>query len=195
MLLFVYLSVLWLPLWLARAQSQPSPPCPPPASQAPDTSSSQKVEAASPSEPALLPEGTPVKLKLLHTLNSKVITPGDPLNFSVAENVVIEGKAVVPAGAAAFGHVQVAKPARTLGRGAQLALQFEYLKAGGTHVPLRGTRTRLGENKKGDTAALVVLFGLSGLVKHGSEIEIKEGSILCAFVAADTKMSPPSLAP
>jgi hypothetical protein len=34
----------------------------------------------------------------------------------------------------------------------------------------------------------VVAFGLSGLFKHGSEIEVKEGSILTAYVDEDTPL-------
>jgi hypothetical protein len=34
----------------------------------------------------------------------------------------------------------------------------------------------------------VVAFGLSGLIKHGSEIEVKEGSVFSAFVDEDTNV-------
>lgn len=129
-----------------------------------------------------LKEGTAVKLKLLHTLNSKTVVTDDPLNFSVAEDLVVDGKTLVKAGAFAVGRVRHAKPARTLGRGAELELEMQYLKAGRIRVPLRGSQARQGEGKTGDTVALVVLFGLSGLVKHGSEIEVKEGSLFTAYV-------------
>lgn len=95
--------------------------------------------------------------------------PEDPLNLSVAEDVIADGKTLVEAGAPAIGRVQHARPARTLGRGAELGLEIQYLKSGQIRVPLRGSQTRQGKGKKGDTVALTVLFGLSGLVKHGSE--------------------------
>jgi len=194
MLRFVYASLLSLAVWIPRPQEQlpQSSPAPAPGSMAhvPDASRSPKGGSPATSDPAtaLLREGTPVKLKLLHTLNSKTVTPGDPLNFSLAEDVVVDGQMVVKAGTAAIGRVRQAKPARTLGRGAQLALEVEYLKAGPLRIPLRGAQMREGEGKKGETAALVVAFGLSGLIKHGSEIEVKEGSVFSAFVDEDTNV-------
>jgi hypothetical protein len=134
----------------------------------------------------LLKEGTPVKLKLLHTLNSKTAVPDDPLNFAVAEDVVVDGRILVKAGAPAIGRVRHVKPARTLGRGAELGMDIQYLRVGRTRVPLRGSPARKGKNKTGDTVALGVIFGLGGLVKHGSEIEVKEGSFFTAYVDQDT---------
>jgi hypothetical protein len=102
----------------------------------------------------------------------------------------VNGKIVVKAGAVAIGRVRQAKPARTLGRGGQLALEIQYMKIGRIRVPLRSSQVRSGNDKKGETVALVVLFGLSGLIKHGSEIEVKEGSIFTAYVDEDTELAP-----
>jgi hypothetical protein len=136
----------------------------------------------------VLPEGTVVKLKLLHTLNSKTVVLDDPLNFSVAEDVVVDGKSVVKAGSPAIGRVRQAKRASTMGRGAELGLEMQYMKAGRIRVPLRGSAVRQGEDKTGETVALTVLFGLSGLMKHGSEIAVREGSLFTAYVNHDTNV-------
>lgn len=181
---------------LARAQEQPNssqtPPAQAAAGQVPAVSPpTASLETTSP-KPAslLLPEATPVKLKLLHSLNSKTIVVDDPLNFAVAEDVIVKGEIVAKVGAVAIGRVRQAKPARMLGLGGQLALEIQYLKVGRVRVPLRGSHARTGDNKKGETVALVILFGLSGLIKHGSEIEVKEGSIFTAYVDQDTDLPP-----
>ena len=129
-----------------------------------------------------------MKLRLLHSLNSKTVVEDDPLNFAVAEDVIVNDKVAARAGAVAIGRVRQAKPARTLGRGAQLELEMQYLRVGRVRVPLRGSQARAGDNKKGATVALTVLFGVSGLIKHGSEIEVKEGSIFTAYVDQDTEV-------
>ncbi len=182
-------SLLW-----ARPPQQPfvsqTPPPQSPAEPVP-AASTPRVTPDTPSDkpsPLVLPEATPVKLKLLHTLNSKTVVEGDPLNFALAENLIVNDQLAVKAGAVAIGRVSKAKPARTLGRGGQLLLEMQYLKVGRTRVPLRGSQGRAGENKKGETVALVALFGLSGLIKHGSEIEVKEGSIVTAYVDQDTEL-------
>jgi hypothetical protein len=180
----------------ARAQEQPNssqiPSAPAAARQIPEASSpAASLETPSTkSSSLLLPEATPVKLKLLHSLNSKTVVEDDPLNFAVAEDLVVNDKVVAKAGAVAIGRVRQAKPARTLGRGAQLALEMQYLKVGRVRIPLRGSLARAGDNKKGATVAFTVLFGVSGLIKHGSEIEVKEGSIFIAYVDQDTNLPP-----
>jgi hypothetical protein len=164
----------------ARAQEPPGPqpaPSPQPAAE-------EKPEA--PPAALVLPEGTPVKLKLLHALNSKTVVVDDPLNFALAEDVTVKGKVAAKAGSFAIGRVRQAKAARTMGRGGQISLEMQYLKVGRVRVPLRGMQGQSGADKTGQTVALVALFGLSGLIKHGSEIEVKEGSIFTAYVDQDT---------
>jgi hypothetical protein len=146
----------------------------------------EKPEA--PPATLVLPEATPVKLKLLHRLNSKTLVVDDPLNFALTEDVTVKGKIIAKAGAVAIGRVRQAQAARTLGRGAQMSLEMQYLKVGRARVPLRGSQAQSGADKKADTVALVVLFGLSGLIKHGSEIEVKEGSLFTAYVDKDTEL-------
>ena len=51
-------------------------------------------------------------------------------------------------------------------------------------------KARAGDDKTGATVALTVLFGPLGLIKHGKNIEIKEGTPLTAFVADDITMPP-----
>jgi hypothetical protein len=165
----------------------------PTSSQAPSSKAALSASSAAKATPAagmvVLREGTLVKLKLLHTLNSKTVVVDDPLNFAVAEDVVVDGSVLIKAGAPATGRVWQAKPARTLGRGAELRLHLDHVKAGAVRVPLRGSLAREGKDKKGETVALVMVFGLSGFVKHGAEIEVKEGSSFDAYVDEDTAVA------
>jgi hypothetical protein len=192
-ILVIALAVTSPPWARAQEQSNSSQPTPKQGAvpAAPESSPlSTSIETAS-TKPLklLLSEGTPVKLKLLHSLNSKTVVEDDPLNFAVAEDVIIKDVIVAKAGSVAIGRVRQANGARTFGRGGQLVLEMQYLKVGRIRVPLRGSQARTGENKKGETAALVALFGLSGLVKHGSEIEVKEGSTFTAYVDQDTQVA------
>ena len=168
---------------------QPSTPNPQPSETVLPLSSEAKPNPGTGT--VILPEGTPIKLRLLHTLNSKTVVVDDPLNFAVAEDVVVDGNVVIKAGAAATGRVFRAKPARTFGRGAELRLHLDHMRAGRVRVPLRSSLARTGKDKTGETVALVMVFGLSGFVKHGSEIEVKEGSTFDAFVDEDTVVAIP----
>jgi hypothetical protein len=59
-------------------------------------------------------------------------------------------------------------------------------------VRLRGTKGKEGEGKVGSTVALTVLFGPIGLIKHGKNVEIKQGTALRTFVADDISLPPTS---
>jgi len=159
-----------------------SVPAPLLSAQAPTPPSDTRTQTA------VLRDGTPVKLKLLQRLYSKTIVAGDPVNFAVAEDVIVDGFVVIPAGSAAIGRVRNAKPARTLGRGAQLGLEMQYAKAGTARVPLRGTATKSGAGKQAETVAIVVMVGISGLIKHGSEIELPEGTLFDVYVDKDIQL-------
>jgi hypothetical protein len=142
-------------LSLAWAQESPKPPearttKPTETKRAPKRA--LQVSSPAPEAPTspLLREGTAVKLKLLHTRNSKTVVVGDPLNFSVAEDVVVDGIDVVKVGPPAVGRVRQAKPGRTMGRAAELGLEV-----------------------------------------HGSEIEVKEGSLFTVYVDQDTIVPAP----
>lgn len=181
---FLFLAALLASRALPQEPQKPSEPLP-------------ATQASAPAQDAiaLLKEGTPLNLKLLQTLHSKTVVLNDPLNFALAEDVSLNGKTLVKAGAPAIGRIRQAKPARTLGRGAELGLEVQYLKVGRTRVPLRGFQLRGGEGKTAETVTLTILFGVSGLIKHGSEIEIKEGSLFTAYVDQDTPLSVPPESP
>jgi hypothetical protein len=99
---------------------------------------------------------------------------------------------VAKAGDKAVGEVSHAKRAGMMGKGGELNIRLDYLKVGDTRVMLRGTKDKTGDDKTGTTVALTVLFGPIGLIKHGKEIDIKEGTPLKVFVASDTALPPAS---
>jgi hypothetical protein len=56
---------------------------------------------------------------------------------------------------------------------------------GDERVKLRGSKGKEGEGKEGTAVALTVLFGPLGLIKHGKNVDVKEGTTLAAFVDQD----------
>jgi hypothetical protein len=49
---------------------------------------------------------------------------------------------------------------------------------GDQKVRLRGAKGKEGQSGQGTAIALTVLFGPIGLIKHGKEVDIKEGTPL-----------------
>jgi len=138
----------------------------------------------------LLKEGSDVKLKFAQEISSKTATEGDPVNFIVDEDIKVGNVVVIKAGTKAVGTVTNAKRAGMVGKGGELNVRLDHLKEGDTKVRLRGTKGKEGDSKAGTAVALTVLFGPVGLIKHGKEIVVKEGTPLAAFIDDDVSLPP-----
>ncbi len=136
----------------------------------------------------LLKEGTEVSLKFSEALSSKTAHEDDRVNLELAEDLKVGDAIVAKAGTKAVGSVTHAKKSGMMGKGGELNIRLEYLKIGDTRVRLRANKGKEGESKVGTTIALTILFGPIGLLKHGKNVEVKEGSPLKAFVDEDTQL-------
>jgi len=153
----------------------------------------QPAMSNSPPEPAsklMLKEGTEVKLKFRDNLSSKTAAEGDPVNLTLDQDLKVGEVTVARAGAAAVGTISQAKKSGMLGRAGELNMRLDHLLAGDSRVKLRGSKGKQGEGKEGTTVALTVLFGPIGLIKHGKNVEIKEGTALVAYVDQDIELPP-----
>jgi hypothetical protein len=134
---------------------------------------------------AILKEGTDVRLKFAQDISSKTAVADDPVALILDEEIKVGGVVVAEPGAKAFGIVSNAKKAGMMGKGGELNIRLESMKIGDTKVKLRGTKGREGDSKVGTAIVLTVLFGPIGLIKHGKNIEVKEGTPLTVYVADD----------
>jgi hypothetical protein len=141
-----------------------------------------------PDHKVVLKEGTEVKLKFSQELTSKTAAEGDPVNFVLDEDVKAGDAVLIRAGAKAVGTVTNAKKAGMMGKGGELNIRLEHLRAGENRVRLRGSRGKEGDSKTGTAIALTVLFGPIGLIKHGKDIVVKEGTPLTAYVDDDISL-------
>ena len=155
-----------------------------PAAQGSQTVQPQGQAAEAPAK-LTLKEGTDVKLKFAQELSSKTATDDDPVNLVLDEDLKVGEVTVVKAGAKALGTVTHAKKAGMMGKGGELNLRLEYLVTGDSRMRLRGTKGKEGEGKVGAAVALTVLFGPIGLIKHGKNVEVKQGTPLLAYVDQD----------
>ncbi len=144
-----------------------------------------QAQAAEPPTKLILKEGTDVKLKFAQDLSSKTATDDDPVNLVLDEDLKVGDVTVAKAGAKAVGTVTHAKKAGMMGKGGELNLRLEYLLVGDSRMRLRGTKGKEGEGKVGTAVALTVLFGPIGLIKHGKNVEVKQGTPLLAYVDQD----------
>jgi hypothetical protein len=175
---------------IAAAQSSPATQTPQAAQPAPQNPPAAPAQAVEPSGGLVLKEGTDVKLKFAQDLSSKTANEDDPVNMILDEDLKVGDVTVAKAGAKALGTITHAKKAGMMGKGGELNMRLEYVLVGDTRVRLRGTKGKEGEGKVGTAVALTVLFGPIGLIKHGKNVEIKEGTPLLAYVDRDTTVQP-----
>ncbi len=177
-------SAMLLPWFSSMAAAQDAPS----ATQAAPPQSSPAVQpppqAAEPPAKLILKEGTDVNLKFAQDLSSKTAMD-DPVNLVLGEDLKVGEVTVAKAGAKAVGTVTHAKKAGMMGKGGELNLRLEHLIVGDSRMRLHGTKGKEGEGKVGATVALTVLLGPIGLIKHGKNVEVKEGTALRAFVDQD----------
>ena len=79
-----------------------------------------------------------------------------------------------------------------MGKAGEPNMRLHYLIVGDTRLKLRGTKGKEGQGKQGTAIALIVLFGPIGLIKHGKNVDIKEGTPLRAYTMRISKCRPPS---
>jgi hypothetical protein len=138
----------------------------------------------------MLRDGTDVNLQFAEDLSSKTSSEGDPVTLTLVDDVKVGDVVVVKAGARAIGEVTKAEKSGMMGKAGELNIRLDYLKAGDTKIKLRGTKGKEGESGVTGTVVLTVLFGPIGLIKHGKNVEIKQGQSLHAFVGDDIALLP-----
>lgn len=161
-------------LWAQDPQQQPPAPI-----------------ATAPPEKVVLKEGADVSLKFAQDLSSKTAAEDDPVSLVLDQDIKVGDVVVVKAGAKAVGTITHAKKAGMMGKAGELNMRLDYLITDGGRVRLRGTKGKEGEGKVGAAVALTVLFGPIGLIKHGKNVEIKEGTPLLAYTDENYEVPAP----
>ena len=139
-----------------------------------------------------VPEGTEFSAVTTEKLSSKTASEGDRIALRVDEDVRIDGVVVIPKGALVRGSVSEAKAAGRMGRGGKLNIRIESTTlADGQRINVRSTKAKSGDDATGTTVALTVLFGPIGLLKKGSDAEIKEGTRITLFTDESKSVGAP----
>ncbi len=160
-----------------------------------NTSSLQGEKSGS----ALLPDGTPVVVRLRQTLSTVDARVGDIIDLDVVEEVKAGERVVIPKNGAAWGKVAEVVPKRRMGRGARIGIEISGARtvAGGTLL-LKATREAAGGSRTSDMVGAMVgvgilnaaLPGISApfLLVHGAETAIPKGTLMVAYVNGDTQI-------
>ena len=137
----------------------------------------------------IVPDGTEFSVVTTEEISSKTATEGDPLNFKVDEDVVVNGQVVIKKDTLVKGVVSDASKSGMLGRGGKLSIKIESTTTvDGQKMKLRASKGKAGDNKTGTTVALVVLFGPLGFLKKGKNATIKQGTKIQVYTDEEKKI-------
>jgi hypothetical protein len=157
----------------------------------------QSINPASPPESLLLPDGTPVKMRLTHNVSSTQAKVGDTVEFEVLSDVSVGNCLLVKRGTLATGTVVLAEKKKMMARGGRLGITVDSVSLlGGGTVALRGAQEKGAGHANfvamtaGMIATAVVFLPATPvfLLMHGSEVTIPKGTAITAFVEGDIKL-------
>jgi len=141
-----------------------------PSSAASNTGGSAPAPAATPTPapapPVVVPAGTTLTVRLGQEIGSKISSAGDTFKATLADDVEVDGKTVIPAGTSAKGTVVDAKPLGKIKGGALLEVRLSQITIDGIDHSIDTTAVERTEKGKGKRTAEIAGGGaaLGGII-------------------------------
>ena len=203
----------------AQTEAQPAPvvqqakplPAPPPQSQAlpvdnsavqrnvqPEPRTTLPVQQAPPttSPSNILPEATPVRMRISRSVSSADAQVGENVDFETLDDVKVGNYVVIPSGSVAIATITDAVPKKRMARGGRLSMNIDYVRLpSGGKLPLRGVQNAKGGGHTGAmTGGMVVtaiVFWPAApffLFMHGKDVTIPKGHEVTVFTNTDYQL-------
>jgi type IV secretory pathway VirB10-like protein len=136
------------------------------AAARPSTSSSPSAPPEPVFQSVEVAAGTPITVALSSDLSSKTAQPGDSFEATVASNVTVNGRVVVPTGTRVTGNVtEVISGSHAIGAVPMLGLKFNQLELeDGQTIPITGEMMEQGPSEKVQDTAKILGGAAAGAV-------------------------------
>lgn len=136
-----------------------------------------------------LPAKTPVTVKLLAPVGSKISKIDERFPIELAEPVVIDGVTLVPAGLKGEGEVVHAARARWGGKAGELILAVRFLQCGPVKLPIGRFRySQAGSSRTTEAALAASLITPAMFLVGGGEVNVPAGTLATAQTIADVQL-------
>ena len=144
-----------------------------------------RLARANQTDEIVLAEGTAINVVTAQEINSKDAKPNDPVSFTVAEDLTINGQVIVRKGTAAAGSVINAEKGGYLGKSGKLGVQVESTQTvDGQPLKLRAAQGKEGNDKTNKVMALSMISGFF-LLKKGGDAKIPAATPVTVYVAEE----------
>ena len=97
------------------------------------------AESAPPRSPVVIPNGTPLHVRVDASIDTRRNRAGDPFTATLSQPIEVEGRTVVPAGTEFSGHVTMAGASGRLKGRAALGLKLDTFRLNGREYPIQTT--------------------------------------------------------
>lgn len=136
-----------------------------------------------------LPSELLIVVEVATPLSSKTGINDQYFQIRLAEDVVIDGRVVVPAGTTGQGQIVHAAKARAMGKAGELILAARRIDCGTVSIPLRAFRlSGTGVSNTGGAMVASMAVPFAGVLVSGGNLEVPVGQRATAKVAAATKV-------
>jgi len=144
----------------------------------------------------ILHDGTAIPLRAADSISSADAKVGDPVDFVVVQDVVLDGFPVIPQGTIAHGTISDVKRKRRMARGGKLGVKMEFIElSSGEKIPVRAD-TRVnggGQSKMMATGMAVTAMAFypaapALMMMRGKDIVLLKGAGLTAYVDGNTSV-------
>ena len=141
-----------------------------------------------PEDEIVLAEGTPINVVTAEEITSKAAKPNDPVKFTIADDLVINGQVVVRKGTPALGSVITAQKGGYMGNSGKLAIQVESTTTSdGQTLKLRAAKGGEGDDKTTSTFALASFISPLFLFRKGGEAKILAGTAVTVYAGEEKR--------
>ena len=187
------------PPYPVQQQAHPPPAYPYPPARPQYAPRVQAYQA--PTGPVTIPQGTLLQLRTSEAVGTKRAKDGEPVQFTVIQDVAFGGVLAIPRGATVHGVVSEVKKVGSgeLAGSSSLALTLTSLDLGGQNYPLETDAFKVkGPNKAGQTVGngiggAIVGAIIGGAIGRGEGAAIGAGAGAAAGVGASAASSGPNV--
>ena len=132
----------------------------------------------------MVPPGTDVVVKTIDTMSSKVAKTGDKFVVEVADDVVVNGQMLIPAGTRGSGTILFARAKHGGGVSGALDVRIDYVDAPSGRIKLKANDINRGSDRRNAGTTAGLMFGFIGYLSvQGEEKILPPGTKIAGVVA------------
>jgi hypothetical protein len=132
-----------------------------------------------------LPKGTSIRLRTLQELSSKDSKVGLRFDLETAEDILLNGRIVIPRGSPAVGDVTMVKKKGMWGKSGKLEARVLSIRANGKDIPVRGIVNDKGDAGTAGVVGSILVLPIAGFFVTGTSAVLPAGTGANALLETD----------